>query len=276
MTGSLEVRPSNSKNVELRAFFDEELTWAKVDFKNGNLRIAEKPVNKNQNRHWKSEWFITVPADIEMEASSGTGSIKIQEFSGELDASSGTGSLELNESKGELEVSSGTSNVTAMNCTGEMELNSGTGSVEVSNCEGKLKLGSGTGSVEIKDSKGRFTANSGTGRVSASSLSIMDESKFSSGTGTARVSLNGPLNADVEITSGTGNAKLEFDQNQFEGNLTMVCGRRASNIQSDFKFDKEWVEENGNNKTYYKSKKFGEKDFEVKVSTGTGRAIAQE
>lgn len=272
-SGDLEITPSSSGKVEVKGFYDEDEVRVKVEKSGDKLRIVEK--NRHDSNHSSSRWYLKVPADMELEANLGTGDVMVEGFSGELEGNCGTGDLDLKDGKGEVTWNSGTGDFDLSNFSGECSLNSGTGSVELENVSGEMSLNSGTGKVKLVDCSGEIGANSGTGRVTATNVKITDHSSFNSGTGDVYVSLGAPTDSDLSVNSGTGNAELDFNGQNFDGTLTMVCNKKSGHIKAPFEFDEEWTEGDSDNprrQTLYKQKKFGGKDIEVKVGTGTGTA----
>ncbi len=273
IVGDLKIRPSDSDEVMLKAYFDDELLQVEANMRSGKLKVKEKTV-KRKNNNLESKYELFIPDEMELEVNLATGSVDIENFSGHFKGNSGTGSFDLVNAEGEITLNSGTGSVRIENGKGELDLNSGTGSVRVYSVEGMVKCNSGTGKVEIQKSKGGFTGSSGTGKVIVAGTTITADSKFNSVTGSVKVELAAATTADIEVSSGTGNATLNFAGADFAGTLTMVCGKRKGNIQAPFSFDEEWTEGQGNNQKLYKSKRFGQSDASIRISTGTGKAVA--
>lgn len=273
--GDLQVRPSENNEVQVTGYFDQEKLKAMVDVSGSKLTVKEKTIRERNNGDIDSKWILLVPKDTKIESNAATGNVSIQDYDGQMKGNSGTGHFKIMNSNGDFDLNSGTGNVELNSCEGNMKLNTGTGNVFLTNFSGHVDANSGTGNVALRDSKGGFLGNSGTGNVSASGLSITDASSFNSGTGSTKLVANASITADVSINSGTGNAKLDFDNNDFQGTLTMACNKKRGKIQSNFKFDEEWIGDGNNDNTLYKEKKFGSQDINIKVSTGTGRASAQ-
>lgn len=272
--GNVAVGPAKGSQIDVKGFYDGDKLKVKVEQDGSKLTITEK-TRERDNNDIRSRWEILVPADMEMEANLGTGNMDITKYTGALEGNCGTGDLTLVASETELSWNCGTGDYVLTNCEGEFELNTGTGDVRLTNVRGRTSVNSGTGDLDLTNCRGEIDANSGTGDVEASNLAILKASSFNSGTGHVDVKLGAQTNADLTVNSGTGNAELDMNGQDFNGTLTMYCNKRSGNIKAPFSFDKEWTEEEGRRQTLHKSKRFGNSDVEVKVGTGSGRALVK-
>lgn len=201
-----------------------------------------------------SNWYIQLPAGVEIDFNTGTGDLKLDGVDVEIDGNTGTGDLLIK------------------NCSGEFDLNSGTGDVDVMNSKGEFDLNSGTGSVTIEDTEGEFDANSGTGDVEVTSITIETEADFNSGTGDVKVTRPMGDNYDLSVNSGTGDAILDMDGQDVVGYFEFTAHERRGDIVCPFEFDK--VEEYEQNDDTYVKKSFtkGKDRPRYFLGTGTGEA----
>jgi len=253
VTGDITIKKGNTKTIKVEGKWDESQVAVRVRHSGEYLTIKEKSKRNNTDSD-ASYWVLIVPDGLNIETNSGTGSVEISGIEADLDANSGTGDIEV------------------ANMSGRFNINSGTGSVEVKNAEGKFDMNSGTGDVIVANSRGKFEANSGTGDVQFKMVDPTGYTKLSSGTGDVEFMVGTQIKADLSLSSGTGDAVLDFQGNKIEGDFEMNCGRRSGEIVAPFKFDS--VRRTGDNRNggVEKIVRIGNSDYELEISTGTGTA----
>lgn len=172
----------------------------------------------------------------------------------------------------DLDANSGTGDIYISQMEGRFDVNSGTGSLELDNVKGKFDLNSGTGDVIVMNGEGKFDSNSGTGDVQFKQVNPTGHSTLNSGTGDVKFIVTGKIAGDLELNSGTGDAVLDFDGQKIEGDFEMKCGIRSGRIVAPFEFDSERQVGQRGNGHIEKAAKIGGADFDVEISTGTGKA----
>ena len=269
--GDCVIKKGGDKiSIRVEYTYDDDDFEAKFKERGGSLYV-EEDLDGN-NIKGDSEWFITVPAGIDIEFNSATGSLKASGLSGELEANSGTGDMVISGFDGALEAKSGTGDVTVSDSKGEFTLSSGTGDITVNDADGDFDANSGTGNVKIAKASGDFDANSGTGNVEAVKLSIEDFGEFSSGTGDAVIDLPSGKSYELEVSSGTGKATIACGGSDLDAYVEMSAKKRSGKISSSFDFEDE--EEYYRNDDKYVRKWFtkGSGSRKIEIRTGTGRA----
>jgi hypothetical protein len=80
---------------------------------------------------------------------------------------------------------------------------------------------------------------------------------------------------NLSVASGSGNAELNFNGNEINGEIVMKANKRNGNISAPFEFDKTEEVENGDrdNVTIKKTVTKGKGTQRISVSTGSGDAI---
>lgn len=253
ITGDIFIEKSKDKEVSVKGKWDDDQIRVKVNYDGKSLMITEKKRGSNVDGN-ASEWVLTVPNGLDIEMNSGTGSLQISGVEADLDANTGTGDIDISDMEGRFDV------------------NSGTGRLELENVKGKFDLNSGTSDVIVMNGEGKFDANSGTGDVKFKQVQPTGHSTLNSGTGDVKFIVSGKITGDLDINSGTGDAILDFDGQKIEGDFEMKCGIRSGRIVAPFKFDEERQVGERNNGHIEKIAKIGAADFDVEISTGTGKA----
>ena len=252
IAGSLEIIPSGSDQLVVEGYYEEERIEVRIQQTGDQLVIKESSPQRNNNGY--STWKIAVPDGMAIKVNIGAGGVTAENFRGSLSGSNGTGGLKLIGGKGTIQWSSGTGDIIA------------------SGFDGTLHGSSGTGMLTFKNSSGSFNASSGTGNVRASQLTVTSPSAFSSGTGDVYYSFRSSLEAKVSVNSGTGKAQLDLNGQEFNGTLIMRCNEKKGRIKAPFSFTEETTKGRGKKTTLVKIKRFGNDDFGMEVTTGTGTA----
>jgi hypothetical protein len=260
----------NDVKVVVTYTYDEDDYTPKMDQNGSRLKLEEK--FHDNNVRGSSKWELTVPDGLSIEFNSGSGDLELSDLKGEIDFNTGSGDAHIENFDGELKCNSGSGNFELKNIKGEAKVNSGSGDHHISDSDVYAKANTGSGDVKVNDSKGGYKLNTGSGDVEAARIALTEEGNFNTGSGDVEVILEAALVDNVSANSGSGDAVVDFNGNEIEGEVVMTCKKRGGNIKAPFKFDKE--EEIDRNGEIYlkKTAKFGSKDILIEVGTGTGTA----
>lgn len=275
-SGSCEVKKATGKSVTVKVQFtyDQEDFEAKMEMRGTTLVMEEK--FHARNMRGTSSWILTVPDNIEFEFNTGSGDLAISDLVIDVDFNSGSGNAEFSNIEGDLTCNSGSGDFEMVDVRGDLKMNAGSGNHRIEKSSASAKLNTGSGEIELEDSKGDYHLNSGSGDVMAEMLNQIGSSSFNSGSGDVEIELAASLKDDISVNSGSGHAILDYNGNPVEGNITMKAKKNGGEIRAPFKFDIEEEIEEGNDVYLQKKVKFGTKDIDVKVGTGTGRAEIKE
>ena len=253
VTGDITIKKGDTKEVKVDGKWDEEQVKVRLNHSGDFLTINVKNKSNNTDSN-ASNWVLWIPDGLKIDVTSGTGSLNIAGVEGVLKVTIGTGDIEVSDMKGKFDI------------------NSGTGEIEITNASGKFDLISGTNDVIVKNSEGKFDANSGTGDVQFEQVNPTRYSSLNSGTGDVYFEVSTKIGADLSIKSGTGDAILDFHGNKIEGDFEMKCGIRSGEIIAPFSFDSEVQVGKRNNGYIEKEAKIGNGEYDLEISTGTGKA----
>ncbi|MEQ9403643.1 MAG: DUF4097 family beta strand repeat-containing protein [Cyclobacteriaceae bacterium] len=221
-----------------------------------SLDINDKNVGRRNNSYSGSAtWTFYVPDNLEIKFTTGSGDAEVADLSLEFAMSSGSGDFEIKNSKGEIEITTGS------------------GDIEIRNLEGELKLSTGSGDIELEAVIAGIKASTGSGSVEAEDIELSDRSSFSSGSGDVEVTLAKSPDFDISVGSGSGDAVLDFNGNKIEGLVVMEVSKNRGRIRAPFDFDSVEEIDQGRNTKLKKTKKFGGKDIQIRVSSGSGTAV---
>lgn len=155
---------------------------------------------------------LTVPRDLDMEVSTGDGSVDLQPLSGRIQIRTGDGSIH------------------ADGVGGTVTLHTGDGGIDAQNLDGTFTLGSGDGSIHVAGRFDGLDVNTGDGGVHAQANAgsqMITPWTLHSGDGSIYLSVPADLRAFVDIKTGDGHISLgvpvtiegSIDHSHVRGNL---------------------------------------------------------
>lgn len=274
-SGSGVIKKSSNNEVKITL----EYTYDDDDYKptfeqRGDRLIIDEDFN-NGRRSWnnrgKAEWTLELPDGVELDYSSGSGSIEVDGLDIELNVGTGSGSIEVNDVTGRMRINTGSGSIRISKTDGEVDANTGSGSIRLRDSKGDADLNTGSGSIRVEEVEGSFDLNTGSGSIEATGVTITGDSDFNTGSGRVEVELAAELNHDLDISTGSGSATLDFNGTEIAGQFYLETNKR-SDITAPFSFDKEYEEEGRgrNNTRIIKETKIGTKNIRIKMETGSG------
>ena len=201
------------------------------------LRIKEKLYGSNRG---SSTWTITVPQGTEIDFSSASGGMMIQDYTGELRGSTASGDYEL------------------QNCKGLFYLNTASGYYEIENCQGEFDIKSASGDIDAKG------------------IIITEESDFATASGNVRITLGATPEHDLNVGSASGRAALDYNGNKMIGLFELTTRYDHGRIDAPFEFDAE--EKFRRHGQRYIMKSFNKEQEQplITIGTASGRASLRE
>ena len=185
----------------------------------GDVLFLEEEIHGSNSG--ESTWTLQVPRDTEIDFSSASGDLTVHGLRAEVQASIASGDIE------------------AEDCTGEFRLVTASGDVRMSRCSGDFELSAASGDVVADDCHGSFELSTASGDVRAQQVVIDGPSSFSTASGDADVKLGESPDFDLEVSSASGDATLDFQGHPVKGSFEMVCKLRSGRIESPFEFEHE-------------------------------------
>ncbi len=257
--GDCVVKKGPAAKVTIEIMNDLEPSGA-VDFEfdqDGDLlEMRERIEADHSNGH--IVWTLSVPDDLEIEFSSASGDFRVSGIDGRFDGSTASGDFEFAK------------------CSGEFKVSTASGDNRCTDCSGRFRLSTASGDCVLEDCTGSFAVSSASGDVEMRNAVTEDESNFSAASGDVEVVLAATPGHDLNVSSASGDAVLDFNGNAMRGYFELTCKRRGGKIVSPVDFDDE-VEYERHGQTYVrKSFTKGEGDQEISVSTASGKAVLRK
>ncbi len=201
------------------------------------LRMREKIYGSN---HGRSMWVITVPEGTEIDFSSASGGMLVEDYTGELRGNTASGDYEI------------------INCGGLFHLNTASGYYEIENCQGE------------------FDIQTASGNIDAQGIIITEESDFGTASGNVRITLGATPEHDLNIGSASGKALLNYGGNKMIGLFELTSKYNSGRIDAPFEFDD--VEKFRKHGQRYVMKSFTRETDQplITIGTASGRASLRE
>lgn len=279
--GTIKKSSSNEVKVKLRYTYDDDVYEPSFEQKGDRLYIEEDFKRSRWTRGY-AEWTLEVPDGIDLEFKTGSGNIEVAGVNIELNSNTGSGNIEVEEVTGNVRANTGSGNITLIDIDGDARANTGSGSIRLTSVKGDANFNTGSGNIRGNGVEGEFRMNTGSGNIDITGAIITGSSSFSTGSGTTEVSLGGPLNYDLSLSTGSGNSILDFNGQDISGEFIMRASDK-DDIRAPFRFDEEYEDDRsrsysrrGRKNGYIKEAKVGNKDIVVKISSGSGRAVVKK
>lgn len=213
--GPIEVHPSQGSTAELRAekrmrggvvtdvAFDVETA------SNGDVRICAVQRGNDgcdDDHHWSRDddgWgrnvtvamTVLVPRGTVVEVATGNGTVLVDGVGAEVKASTGNGRVTVRSTEGSVRVSTGNGDVEVADAKGPVRVSTGNGRVTASTAEGPVEAHSGNGDIDVR----------------MGGLRAKDDMKFSTGSGSVRVTLPANFSGELDARTGNGEVVSDFD-----------------------------------------------------------------
>jgi DUF4097 and DUF4098 domain-containing protein YvlB len=222
--GSIEVRPWDKPEVEVvvekrgagkSAVGDIEVNATQ----SGNHVVVDvKSARRSHGFHFgwsrSASLIVSVPAESDVTARSGDGSINLERIAGHLDLRSGDGSIHARQVTGDVEVQTGDGSITIDGAFASLHARTGDGSVRIRATEGSTtardwNITTGDGSVTLQlpqGFNGELDAHTGDGSIHMNDITLSNvtgEIKRNSVRG--RLGSGGPT---VRVRTGDGSITL--------------------------------------------------------------------
>jgi hypothetical protein len=226
-SGRIEIRPGSGNEafirgeirVQKKGIFGrnrankDEIVQAVMDnppieLRNGKLRVGRFD-DRSLGRKVSISYEITVPANSETIASSGSGSISVIDIAAPVEASAGSGSIELGNIGGAVEASTGSGSIRADGVAGAFEGSTGSGRITMSQtAPGDVRVSTGSGGSELTGVVGAVRASAGSGRITVEGRMTGDWD-LHTGSGGIRVALPADAAFDIDAESNSGGLDIE-------------------------------------------------------------------
>jgi DUF4097 and DUF4098 domain-containing protein YvlB len=145
----------------------------------------------------------------QVEANTGSGSVRASDLGSGLRAKSGSGSIDIDSVKGSVYARAGSGSIRATNVAGGFDGETGSGHLELEQSgPGSVRAGTGSGGVELRNVHGSLEANAGSGSIKAEGDAT---GEWRVRTGSGSVQLHLPKSASFDLNAHTGSGRIDLN-----------------------------------------------------------------
>jgi hypothetical protein len=137
-------------------------------------------------------------------------------------------------------------------------------------------FGSASGNISMHDITGKINIHTASGMINASNIKISESSEFTSASGSVQIRFSDSPKYDVLISSSSGVALIDFNQNPISGTIEMKTRTDRGEIECPLKFNTEKEELLGSQAYIVKSIVVTNEIPVIKIYTASGKAVLKK
>jgi hypothetical protein len=186
----------------------EAVRQTRVDYTAG--RLVVRTPKELQLRNVPIAVSVQAPTGSHVEARSGSGAINISGPAGRLNLHTGSGRITTDQAEGTVKIDTGSGTVRLGPMAAGLRAKTGTGDIEVTAIGGASTVVTGSGDVWLGAVTSDVLARTGSGRVTVANAAA-GELELHTGSGAIHVGIRKGSPAEVDLSSGSGEARTELD-----------------------------------------------------------------
>lgn len=152
---------------------------------------------------------VTAPTGSTVTARAGSADVTVDGIAARLDVTTGSGDVRVQRCEGPAEVRTGSGDVRLGSVLGAVHARTGSGDVDVVALDGAGAVHTGSGDVRIGAVSDDLAARTGSGDLTVRDAAA-GQLELTTGSGQLRVGIHSGVLAEVDVSSGSGNARSEL------------------------------------------------------------------
>ena len=152
---------------------------------------------------------VTAPAGSTVNARAGSADVTVDGVAARLDVTTGSGELRVQRCEGPAEVRTGSGDVRLGSVVGALRARTGSGGVDVTALDGAGTVHTGSGDVRIGAVSDDLQARTGSGDLTVGDATA-GRLELTTGSGQLRVGIHTGVLAEIDVSSGSGQARSEL------------------------------------------------------------------
>lgn len=218
-SGNSRISAGSSGVVEIHAQFRVH-AWSR---RNAQRRLEEiqenPPVSQDgdlirvgdRDWRWNSmgasyDYTIAVPADAEVRAVTGSGSLRVDGVQGPVNFVVGSGSISATGVGGDTQAIVGSGDVRLTDMGGEIDVTAGSGSVYIDRAKGEIRARAGSGRISVREPGDSVVAQAGSGGIDVTRATA--DLRLRTGSGEIRVDGNPGAANFWDLHAASGGVRL--------------------------------------------------------------------
>ncbi|GHE78945.1 DUF4097 family beta strand repeat-containing protein [Thalassotalea profundi] len=177
--GSLTLNGSNSDKIQVNAKIYQarahsEYRLALTKKENTAQLIAD---NDDSDMRTQIDLEVRLPSHLYVKIDDGSGSMSLSNIAS-ADIIDGSGSITVNDITGDLTIDDGSGSITITNIAGDLTINDGSGSINAEKLKGSVKIKDGSGDITINNAEQGVTISDGSGSITvdhAASFTLLSD-----------------------------------------------------------------------------------------------------
>jgi putative adhesin len=204
-----EVQVHAEFRVKSRLFHDAQRRLNEI--------VTNPPISQEGNfiriggfgEHWNGlivNYTITVPADTEIHAMAGSGTIEVSGIKGPANFTAGSGSITASNIAGDVQATAGSGNVELSQIQGQVQATAGSGDIQLAEIHRDIRAQAGSGDIKITKPIDSVEASSGSGSITVEQVSA--DLRLHTASGDVTVEGNPQANTYWEVHTSSGSVTL--------------------------------------------------------------------
>jgi hypothetical protein len=186
----------------------EAVRQTRVDFSSGRL-VVRTPKDM-QLRNVTVAVSVQAPLGSHVTVRSGSGDLNVTGAAGRLEMTTGSGRVSADQAGGSAKVDTGSGVVRLGPMAAGVRAKTGSGDVEVTSVGGVSTIVTGSGDVWVGAVSSDVLARTGSGNVTIANA-MAGQLELHTGSGEIRVGVQAGSPAEIDLSSGSGEARSELD-----------------------------------------------------------------
>jgi len=225
-SGSIDIRRGSNNVIEVRGRIRAGNNWFRSSRnaedvvrtlesnppieQMGNLIRIGRILDRDSQQNVSISYEITVPAQANIRAHTGSGRAQVEGIDGRVDTGTGSGSITLRDIRGDISANTGSGGIRASNVRGGLRMQTGSGGIEVQGEQtGRWDLQTGSGGIDIdlpQNASFDLSAHTGSGGIDLGFPMTVQGRIDSRRDLSGRVGNGGPM---ISARTGSGSIRIQ-------------------------------------------------------------------
>lgn len=221
-SGDITVRSGGSNQVVIHGtvhssnwLFGDDSALQKVQSnppiqQSGNSLRVGYNLPDDVKRHVSIDYEITVPADTEVQAHSGSGNVDVSGVRLSVDAETGSGDVRMRDIGNRVKAHTGSGNIRGDSIGAPFTAQTGSGDIEADlTGSGDVDVHTGSGTIRVRGIKGGLRAQTGSGNIESDG-NVTAPWTLHSGSGNITLAVSGGGGFNLDLHTGSGSIHTDL------------------------------------------------------------------
>jgi len=182
---------------------------------NGNKIRVGHTDDSDLLRNLSISYEVTVPAETQLSARTGSGGIEVGGLKGEVTGAAGSGGIRVADIGSNVALETGSGGIDVESVTGNLSARAGSGGIKAKDVGGasgtaaRIEVKTGSGGIKLEQARGSLVAQAGSGPINVSGVPTGNW-EVHSGSGGVELLLPAKAEFDLRARTGSGGISVEF------------------------------------------------------------------